>query len=155
MDLAEKANANPGCGNGGAMSKRMMLERKHKFLGQALVEYALVIPIFLIFIMFLIDLGRLVYFYSALHNAVREGARYAVIYPTQTTQIKNVVYDTAVGMGSSDQITVTVTTNVISPARTQIIIYGEFMFVPATPLVKGMIGSDYKIKTKSTMYVEG
>jgi Flp pilus assembly protein TadG len=47
--------------------------------GQALVEFALVLPFILIIIIMFIELGRIVYFYSALNNAVREGARSAIV----------------------------------------------------------------------------
>jgi Flp pilus assembly protein TadG len=43
--------------------------------GQSLVEFALVIPIFLLLIMGVVDAGRLVYMNSTLSNAAREGAR--------------------------------------------------------------------------------
>src|SRR4029077_16914007 len=43
--------------------------------GQSLVEFALVLPIFLLLIMGVIDAGRLVYMNSTLSNAAREGAR--------------------------------------------------------------------------------
>lgn len=43
--------------------------------GQALVEFALVLPLALVLILFAIDIGRYVYTYSAISAAVREGAR--------------------------------------------------------------------------------
>jgi Flp pilus assembly protein TadG len=47
--------------------------------GQALVEFALVIPIFLILLMAVFDLGRAVFAYNSITNAVREGARLAIV----------------------------------------------------------------------------
>ena len=47
--------------------------------GQALVEFALVLPIFLVAIFGLIDVGRLVYQHSVLSQAAREGARLAAV----------------------------------------------------------------------------
>ena len=43
--------------------------------GQELAEYALALPVILLILMSILDLGRVVYVYSALHNSVREGAR--------------------------------------------------------------------------------
>jgi hypothetical protein len=48
---------------------------RHDSGGQALVEFALVLPIALLLILFAIDIGRYVYTYSAISAAVREGAR--------------------------------------------------------------------------------
>jgi hypothetical protein len=45
--------------------------------GQALVEFALVMPVFMLVIFGLVDAGRLVYTNSALSEAAREGARLA------------------------------------------------------------------------------
>ena len=43
--------------------------------GQALIEFALTLPIAVMLIMFAVDIGRFVYTYSAISAAVREGAR--------------------------------------------------------------------------------
>jgi Flp pilus assembly protein TadG len=53
-----------------------MRRRTH---GQALVEFALVLPIFLVAMFGLIDVGRLIYQHSVLSQAAREGARLAAV----------------------------------------------------------------------------
>src|SRR6187401_3174558 len=47
--------------------------------GQALMEFALVIPLFLLLMVALFDLGRAVFAYNTLTNAAREGARLAIV----------------------------------------------------------------------------
>ncbi len=47
--------------------------------GQGLVEFALVLPIFLLILFGVIDLGRYVYLNSTLSQAAREGARVAAV----------------------------------------------------------------------------
>lgn len=47
--------------------------------GQALVEFAIVIPIFLLVLVALFDLGRAVFAWNTLTNAAREGARIAIV----------------------------------------------------------------------------
>ena len=47
--------------------------------GQALVEFSLMIPIFLLVLISLFDLGRAVFAYNTLTNAAREGARMAIV----------------------------------------------------------------------------
>lgn len=49
--------------------------RSRRGRGQALVEFALVIPVFLLVLFGLIDVGRFVYLNSTLSQAAREGAR--------------------------------------------------------------------------------
>jgi TadE-like protein len=48
--------------------------------GQALVEFAFVLPIFLLLIYSIIEFGRYVYTVQILNNAAREGARYAIVH---------------------------------------------------------------------------
>ena len=50
--------------------------------GQSLVEFALVLPIFLLVLMGLFDLGRGVYAYITINNAAREAARLAIVDQT-------------------------------------------------------------------------
>jgi len=58
------------------MNKRM---RRNRGRGQALVEFALVIPLFLLVIFGLVDLGRAVFVNNSLAEAARDGARYGSV----------------------------------------------------------------------------
>lgn len=48
--------------------------------GQSVAEFAIVLPIFLLMVFAIIDLGRVVWAYDNLGNAAREGARYASVH---------------------------------------------------------------------------
>jgi Flp pilus assembly protein TadG len=61
------------------MRRRTRNASAHRSRGQSLVEFALVIPIFLLILVALFDLGRAVFSYNTLTNAVREGARMAIV----------------------------------------------------------------------------
>ena len=50
--------------------------------GQSLVEFALILPVFLLFLVIAVDFGRLFYTYIQLNNIAREGAAYAAANPT-------------------------------------------------------------------------
>jgi Flp pilus assembly protein TadG len=52
--------------------------------GQAIVEFALVIPIFLLIFFGIIDAGRLIFTYNTVANAARNGARVAIVNQTDT-----------------------------------------------------------------------
>lgn len=54
--------------------------RRRKSRGQALVELALVLPIFLVAVLAIFDLGRVIWARNSLENAAREGARYAIVH---------------------------------------------------------------------------
>lgn len=47
--------------------------------GQGLVEFALVVPLFLLLFMAIVDFGSAAFTYNSLTNAAREGARLAIV----------------------------------------------------------------------------
>ena len=64
--------------NSGSATAPANGKRRHA-LGQAIVEMALVLPIFLLVLFGLIDVGRLVFTNSMVSQAAREGARLAAV----------------------------------------------------------------------------
>ena len=54
--------------------------RRRRGRAQALVEFALVAPIFFLLLFGIIDFGRYVYYVQVLNNAAREGTRYAIVH---------------------------------------------------------------------------
>lgn len=59
------------------MTRRFVRFEEHR--GQSLVEFALTLPILLLLIFGLVDLGRAVYINNALAEAARDGARYGSV----------------------------------------------------------------------------
>ena len=57
-----------------------MSSRSRPMSGQALVEFALVAPIFFVLMFAVIEGGRFIFYYEMLNNATREGARYAIVH---------------------------------------------------------------------------
>lgn len=83
--------------------------------GQSLVEFALVLPVLLLFVTGLFDVARAVWQENTLAYAAREGTRYAIVHgsaseapvgPSNTAPIVSAVREAAVGV---PDITVTVT----------------------------------------------
>lgn len=60
-----------------------VMGRRHRS-GQGLVEFALVIPIFLVILMGVVDLGRGIYMYNGVAEAAREIARVTSVHPGST-----------------------------------------------------------------------
>ena len=65
--------------------------------GQSMVEFALVLPIFLLVVLGLFDLGRAVYYHSTMSNASREAVRLAIV-DQNVPLIEQRAVDTAVGV---------------------------------------------------------
>lgn len=70
--------------------------------GQSLVEFALILPILLIILLGLLDLGRLWYAYVAVTDAAAEGATYAALDPSDMTQIYQRAQDASGGLVEID-----------------------------------------------------
>ncbi len=71
--------------------------------GQALVEFALIVPIFILLLMGILDFGRAVYAYSTLNNSAREAARQAIVDQTvEHIQTRAVEHGVALGIPVAD-----------------------------------------------------
>jgi Flp pilus assembly protein TadG len=66
--------------------------------GQTLVEFALVLPLFVLIAVGIFDLGRAIFYYHTLLNASREAARQAVVDQT-LAHIETRAIDHAVALG--------------------------------------------------------
>jgi Flp pilus assembly protein TadG len=56
------------------------MSARHPRDGQALVEFALIVPLFLVLIFAVFDFGRVIWANDAVGNAAREAARYAIVH---------------------------------------------------------------------------
>jgi Flp pilus assembly protein TadG len=65
--------------------------------GQSLVEFAFILPAFLLLSIIIFDLGRGVYYYSAIHNAAREGARYGSVNKEDWSGMRNAAQNYEIG----------------------------------------------------------
>jgi Flp pilus assembly protein TadG len=112
--------------------------------GQTMVEFAFVLPVFLFLIMVIFDFGRAVYYYSAIHNAAREGARYGVIHPSNA-DVPNIIAKAkqyAIGLGvSSLSVTVDNSGNeYVGGMNNPVIkVTVEYNFRPVTPYVAKLL----------------
>lgn len=52
--------------------------------GQAMVEFALVAPLFFLLLFGIVEAGRFIFYYETLSHATREGARYAIVNGANT-----------------------------------------------------------------------
>jgi Flp pilus assembly protein TadG len=119
--------------------------------GQDLVEYALVLPIMMLILMTILDLGRAVYYYSAIHNSAREGVRYGIIYPDDPAGIEAVVRTKAVALEPA-ALTVMIT----NPDEDTVQVTVTYQFTVVTPLVAPLIGSnEITLGSRAAMRIEG
>ena len=120
--------------------------------GQSLVEFALILPVFLLMLMGLIDGGRAVYSYNTLSNAAREGARMAIIPSNTVAVVKQTVIDKSVALKlTADDVTVSSRT----PGQ-PVTVSVSYRFKPVVALVAEKWGADtISMSASASMTVEG
>lgn len=74
--------------------------------GQSLVEFALLIPIFLLLLIAIFDLGRAVFSYNSVTNAAREGARLAIVNQSVASIVLRATSQSAIAETAAPNVTV-------------------------------------------------
>ncbi|NLF03178.1 MAG: pilus assembly protein [Anaerolineales bacterium] len=118
----------------------MKLQRRQR--GQSMVEFVLMLPILLIILLGLLDLGRLWYAYVAVTDAAAEGATYAAINPPTSdddiSQICQRAQDASGGLVQIDPDAVDVEL-VSSGSSPSVIVTVDYTFTLATPLLHAIV----------------
>jgi Flp pilus assembly protein TadG len=151
--------------------RRSTAARAHRrTFGQALVEFALILPVFLLLVVIAIDFGRLFFSYIEISNAAREGANYGQGSPTDTvgitarvdqetnTQAQRGEGSTAVSTACADSSGTTITcataTGGAGPGNT-ITVTVRLPFTFLTPLINDFFGGGLDVTAGATATVLG
>lgn len=135
-----------------------------------MVEFALVLPVFLFLVVIAIDFGRLFFTNIQIANAAREGANIAASSPTDTSLIQARVTQEKNTQGQRGEGTFVVTTVCADPSGTTIAcslatggggpgntvtvsVQGPFTFL--TPIINGFFGGSLQITNAATATVLG
>ena len=120
--------------------------------GQSVVEFALASVVFLMVVFGTFDIGRAVFQYSELTNAVREGARYGKFAPTDTAGIRGEVVESAPSLGlSTGAITVSCSGS-CEPMVDKLVVSAQFEFTAITQAFLGI--SPITISSTASVAVE-
>jgi Flp pilus assembly protein TadG len=113
----------------------------------------MVLPVFMLLLMGIMDLGRAVWYYNAISNGAAEGARYAIIQNgpgRDVAGIRQHVKDKTAGVPLADgDIVVTGSMTPTNPITVRI----TYRFTPITPLI-GAIAGNLDLSAAQTMTVE-
>ena len=116
--------------------------------GDGLVEFAVVLPVLLLIVIAIFDLGRAIYAYSIVANSAREGARYAIIHKDDYDGITARIHGYAVGLDVS-----CMTISVTEPTTNTVRVSVGYQFEPITPLAaQAFGGSALLLQSNATMY---
>jgi Flp pilus assembly protein TadG len=100
------------------MKFRSVFIFRSRSAGQSLVEFGLVAPVFFMLLIGIFEGGRYVYYAEMLNHATREGARYAIVHGSNSTD--------PTGPTSADPTGVDVQQAVVDAAGTLATSPGEF-----------------------------
>jgi hypothetical protein len=144
------------------MLSRFLHRRRSR--GQSLVEFALILPIFLMLLFGLFDLGRAVYAWSTINNAAREAGRQLIVdqtfvmsggqpvythardYALKHSVALNVQpYQVAIDFRDPDTLETPDTCEIPDPTAIRLgcvaIVDIQYTFTPATPVIGQLIGT--------------
>jgi len=82
---------------------------QHRTRGQGIVEFALLLPVLILILVGVFDLGRAFHALITITNAAREGARYGTMHPGDESGMKLAAVNEAAGSG------ITITTDDVIP----------------------------------------
>jgi hypothetical protein len=141
-----------------------MTKQKNRFeFGQDLVEFAITLPLLFMMLVGIFDLGRVVYYYSALTNTAREGARTGIIYENDNTDIEAAICHYGVGLdiGCPNPSMTAVKINLEPDGNDtvdHIRVTMTYQFKPVTPLIGRFFGigetDTIPLSSQATMRLE-
>jgi Flp pilus assembly protein TadG len=125
---------------------RRLSNRHHSDRGQGLTEFAIVLPLILLSICAILDLGRAVYAYSTIGNAARAGSRVAIV-DQNVSVVRSKAVEQAVALGiSPSAVAVSYRTSDLagpcSPVALGCVaeITVPYAFTAVTPIISTIVG---------------
>jgi Flp pilus assembly protein TadG len=121
--------------------------------GQAVVEFALIVPILLLIVMGILDFGRVFYTYEALANAAREGARFCALHPGDANGTKARVAGELGGRVTPDLAATSCPSASTVAAGDPVSVSASATVDLITPLMGSLVGDPVTITASATMSV--
>ncbi len=140
------------------MFKKSKRKKHENEDGQSMVEFALILPVFLLILCGIIDFGWLFYNQLSLNNACREGARYAVVNTADnadTSAIIEHIESTTTTVFANDGVDITVAyTSPSDPTSGDIRVSMQAEISFFTPVLSTVLGKEKTISSTVIMKVE-
>ena len=126
------------------MLKLIRARRKNGEKGQALVEFTLLVPIFLLLLFAIVDFGMGFHAWITVTNSAREGARLGVVMATEQ-QIVDRVYQTSDLTNEATNMTVSVQGEQGAPGESVVVKvdYDYDLITPLAGLIQFMSGDTF------------
>jgi hypothetical protein len=141
--------------------------RRGRSAGQAMAEFALVLPVFVLVLVALFDMGRAVFAWNTLTNAAREGARLAIVNQDIPTIVARAKSSTQIVELNDPSVTVAFfqmkedgTPDLANPCNLVAVgclavVSFEATYQPITPMIGNIVfRNGVTFRTKSVLSVE-
>ena len=115
----------------GAMDVTQRTRKRHKMRGQrgqTMVEFAIVLPIFLLLLLGILQFGIAFNHYLALTDGVRAGARYGAVLRTSPTHDAQTIAKVKQSAANLDQSKITVTVSSTWVAGSDLTVCGSYPY---------------------------
>lgn len=121
--------------------------------GQALVEFAIILPILILIIMGILQFGMMLNTYLTIENASREGARTGIV-GSSDAEIKNLITDISPTLDSRD-LTVTITPQGASrQSGTTLTVKVSYNYKLTVPIISSIFNNAIVLNGQTSMRIE-
>jgi Flp pilus assembly protein TadG len=121
--------------------------------GQALVEFAIILPILLLLILGIVQFGMMINSYLSIQYAAREGARAGIVGSTDS-EIKNLIIADSPGLDSS-KLTVTITPDLLSRKSGDTLTVGvSYSYNLTIPVISSIFKNSIILSSQTSMRIE-
>lgn len=121
--------------------------------GQALVEFAIILPILLLLVMGIIQFGMMLGSYLTLQNAAREGARAGIIGSTNA-EIQRVINSTSPNL-ELDKLTVGITpSEAIRKSGDSLTVSVSYNYSLTIPIISSLFNNAIVLNAQTSMRIE-
>jgi Flp pilus assembly protein TadG len=121
--------------------------------GQALVEFALILPILLLLVMGILQFGMMLNSYLSIENASREGARAGIIGRSDT-EIKNTVISTSPSLDPNNVIVTITPTEANRKSGETLTVKVTYNFILTVPIISSLFNNGIELNGQTSMRVE-
>jgi Flp pilus assembly protein TadG len=121
--------------------------------GQALVEFAIILPILLLILMGIVEFGMMLNSYLTVRNASREGARTAIV-GSSDLEIKNLILTVSPTLNNTD-LTVNITPSSGSrKSGDALMVEVKYNYHLTVPIISGIFANVIVLDAQTTMRIE-
>jgi Flp pilus assembly protein TadG len=121
--------------------------------GQALVEFAIILPIVILVLMAILEFGIMLNTYLKIENAAREGARAGIVGKSYT-EIGTLVTTISPSLNSSKMSVVITPTEAQRKSGGTLTVKVNYNYETMLPIISSIIGDSIILRSETSMRIE-